>query len=63
MPMTNFLKGKGTYIMGFTTALFGLLGIVINAHDQMTGINYVIAGFTIITGRRAIGGVEATPVQ
>ena len=54
----NIADGKGTYIIGVATILFGVAGTIIGIHGPEVAVNYILAGFAILTGRRAIKKIE-----
>ena len=56
--LNNLVDGKGTYMVGIATILFGIAGTIIGVHGPEVAVNYILAGFAILTGRRAIKKIE-----
>ncbi|MEW5725858.1 MAG: hypothetical protein AB1896_22295 [Thermodesulfobacteriota bacterium] len=48
------LSGKKTYIVGVATILSGIAGMVINGQVDQAGINAILLGLGMLTGRAAI---------
>jgi hypothetical protein len=52
------LSGKKTYIVGIATILSAIAGMIITGTVSQEGINGVLLGFGMLTGRAAIGKLE-----
>ena len=52
------LSGKKTYIVGIATILSGIAGMVITGSVTQEGIQAVMLGIGMLTGRAAIGKLE-----
>ena len=48
------LSGKKTYMVGIATIISGIAGMVIAGGVTQEGINTVLLGFGMLTGRAAI---------